>query len=82
MDIKTIASVSHVLSIGKHMSIDSTDGEQFSVIYGYCELAVHTVLASFQFDPCGLLSRGFVFDPGGFMRLLKSFPVVCLVLIN
>ena len=43
------------------MYVDSTDGEQFSAIYGYPELAVHTVLASFQFDPGGLLSRGFVF---------------------
>ena len=27
---------------------------------------MHTVLASFPFDPSGLLSRGFIFDPGGF----------------
>jgi len=35
MDIKFFASVSHVHSFGKHMSVHSTDGEQFSVIYGY-----------------------------------------------
>jgi len=63
MDIKTFASVSHVHSFGKHMTVDSTDEEQFSAVYGYHELAVHTVLASFQFDPGGLLSRGFIFDP-------------------
>ena len=56
--------------------------KQFSVIYGYHELAVHTVLASFQFDPGGLLSRGVVVDPGGFTRFLKPFPVACLVLLN
>ncbi len=33
--IKTSASVSHVHSFGKHMSIDSTDGEQFSAVGGY-----------------------------------------------
>jgi len=59
MDIKFFASVSNVLSFGKHMSVDSTDGERFSAIYGNHELAVHTVLASFQFNPGGLLSRGF-----------------------
>ena len=65
------------------MSVDSTNGKQLFVIYGYCKLAVHTVLASFQFDPGGLLSRGFVFDPGGFMQFLKSLQVAwCLVLIN
>jgi len=82
MDIKFFPSVSHVHSFGKHMPVDSTDGEQFSAVYGYHELAEHIVLASFPFDPGGLLSRGFVFDPGGFMRFLKSFPVACLVLIN
>jgi len=57
MDIKIFASVSHVHSFGKHMSADFTDGEQFSAIYGCHAIAEHTVLASFQFDPGGLLSR-------------------------
>jgi len=82
MDIKTFASVSHVHSFGKCMSIVSTHGEHFSAVYGYHELAEHTDLASFQFDPGGHLSRGFLFDPRGFMRFLKSFPVACLVLIT
>ncbi len=47
MDIKVFASVSHVHSFGKHMSVDSTDGEQFSAVYNYHELAEHTVLTSF-----------------------------------
>ncbi len=74
MDIKFSASVSHAHPFGKHMSVDSIAGEQFSAVYGCHKLAEHTVLVSFQFDPGGLLLRGFVFDPGGFMRFLKSFP--------
>ncbi len=31
-----------------HMSVGSTDGEQFSAVYGYDELAEHNVLASFS----------------------------------
>ena len=55
MDIKFFTSVSHVHSFGTHMSVDSTDGqfspvrgchEQFSAIYGWHELAAHTVLAT------------------------------------
>ena len=72
MAIKTSASVSHVHSVGKHMSADSTDGEQFSATYGCHRLAKHTVLAGFQFDPGGYLHQGFVFDPGGFTKLPKS----------
>jgi len=37
MDIKTFVSVSLVHSFGKHMSIDCTDGEQFSAVGGYHE---------------------------------------------
>jgi len=55
MAIKIFASVSHVYSFGKHMSVDATDGEQFSAVFGYHKLAEHTVLASLQFDPGGCL---------------------------
>jgi len=71
MDLKTFARVPHAHSFGRHMPVGPT-GIQLSVVY-YChELAEHTVLAGFQFNPCGYLSRGFVFDPGGFTQLLKS----------
>ena len=66
MDIKIFACVSHVHSFGKHMSVDSTGGHFF-----VHKLAEDTVLASLQFDPGGYLPGGFVFDPRGFMRLLK-----------
>jgi len=52
------------------MSVDSTDGEQFSAVYGYCKLDEHTDLT--RFDPGGHVSRGFSFDPEGFMKFIKS----------
>jgi len=30
------------------MSVDTTDEEQFSAVYGYHKLAEHTILASFS----------------------------------
>ena len=71
-------------------------GIRFPVVYGCYQLAKHTVLAGFQFDPGGYLSQGFVFNPGGFisnpgwfvfdpgdfMQLLKSLRAARDVKIN
>ncbi len=81
MDIETFTHVSHVHSFGKHMPVNPT-GEQFFAVYDCHELAKHTVLAGFQFDPDGYLPRGFVFDPGGFTQLLKFLQATCDVIFN
>ncbi len=78
---ETFACASHVHLFGKHMPVDPT-GIQFSAVYGHHKLAKHTVLAGLQFDPGSYLPGGFVFDPGGFTRLLRSLQAVCDVMIN
>jgi len=81
MDIEAFACVSHAHSFGKHMPVGPT-GAQFSAVYNCHGFAKHTVLASFQFDPGGCLSQGFVFDPRGFTKLLKLLQAICDVTIN
>jgi len=66
MDHKTSACVSLIHSFGRHMPVGPS-GIQFSAVYGCYQLAKHTVLAGFQFDPGGYLHQGFVFDPSGFI---------------
>jgi len=72
MDLKTFARVSLIRPFGRHMPVGPT-GTQFSAVYSCHMLAEHTVLAGFQFDPGGYLSRGFVFDPRGFTYDLRDF---------
>jgi len=88
MDHKTSACVSLIHSFGKHMPVGPS-GIRFPIVYGSHQLAKHTVLAGFQFDPGGYLSRGFVFDPRGFtydlrgfMQLLKFLQAACDVKIK
>jgi len=86
MDIKTFACVSHVPSFGRHIPVGPS-GTWLSAVYDCHDLAEHTVIAGFQFNPGGYLPWGFVFDPGGsifhpggFMQLLKSIWTVCDVM--
>jgi len=81
MDLKTFAHVSLICPFGGHMPVGHT-GVQLSIVNGCHQLAKHTVLASFQFNPGGYLSQGFVFDPGGLTQLLKSLQTSCDVIIN
>ncbi len=53
-------------------------GTQFSVVYSSDNLAEHTVLAGFQFDPGSCLPQGFVFDPRDFMQLLPQVHPNCM----
>jgi len=62
MDLATFAHVSHVPSFGRHMPAGPS-GIRFPVVYGYHQLAKHTVLAGFPFNPGGELSRGSVLAP-------------------
>ncbi len=73
MDIKIFASISHVHSLENICLLISLMGRTFLLFIGYHELAEHAVLANLQFDPGGHLLRGFVFDPGGFMRSSLQF---------
>ncbi len=88
MDLKTFARVSLICPFGRHMPVHPT-GLRLSIVYGCHQLAKHTVLAGFQFNPGGYLSQGFVFDPGGFtfdlrgfMQLLKFLQAAHDVMIN
>jgi len=54
MDLVAFARVSHAHSFGRCMS-DGPSGIRFSAVYGRYQLAEHTVLAGFQFDPGGYL---------------------------
>jgi len=55
MDCKAYARVFLIRPFGRHMPVGPS-GIQFSAVYGCYQLAEHTVLASFQFDPGGYLS--------------------------
>ena len=55
MDHKTSAHVSLIHSFGRHMPVGPT-GLRFPIVYGCHQLAEHTVLAGFQFDPGGYFS--------------------------
>jgi len=55
MDLKTFAHVSLICPFGRHMPVGLT-GLQLSIVYGCDQIAEHTVLAGFQFNPGGYQS--------------------------
>jgi len=74
----------------KWLLVDSIGGEECSDANHCVKLAVHTDLASLQFDPGRYLSGGFVFDPGvylqfnphGFFQSTSTFPGDSLMFVT